>query len=441
MADKLKEYKRGGLHCVQTHDRITKDTSLFNHELDRIFAGRLPEDYHSKIVLNFSEELKGYLGYVKDCLTQVLRVMDMIKTEGLSVEEIQLNSSRDQHERVRSFYGLALPLIEDYRKYCVNKSYLDFNDLISTTISLCRNNPDILQMLQSTFKYILVDEFQDVNNLQVDLLNLTLTPESRLFCVGDDWQSIYGFRGSNVNYIIDFQKHFPGSRLIKLDTNYRSTTNIVEASNEVIKYNKYKVDKEIFAFKKSTTKIRVFAGSSKEENAKFTAEEVSSLYEQGFGVDDILFLYRRTKMLEPYREEFNARGMKMKGKTIHGAKGLEARIVFIIGLTNGPGGFPDVWLMDRIYQTIKKSDVNLLMEEERRLFYVALTRAKEKVYLLTEKGSESRFLDEIPDGLIEKQSSEFKPIVEEVETCKNCNCKLDESFTFCPFCGMKINKD
>jgi len=441
MADKLKEYKRGGLHCVQTHDRITKDTSLFNHELDRIFAGRLPEDYHSKIVLNFSEELKGYLGYVKDCLTQVLRVMDMIKTEGLSVEEIQLNSSRDQHERVRSFYGLALPLIEDYRKYCVNKSYLDFNDLISTTISLCRNNPDILQMLQSTFKYILVDEFQDVNNLQVDLLNLTLTPESRLFCVGDDWQSIYGFRGSNVNYIIDFQKHFPGSRLIKLDTNYRSTTNIVEASNEVIKYNKYKVDKEIFAFKKSTTKIRVFAGSSKEENAKFTAEEVSSLYEQGFGVDDILFLYRRTKMLEPYREEFNARGMKLKGKTIHGAKGLEARIVFIIGLTDGPGGFPDVWLMDRIYQTIKKSDVNLLMEEERRLFYVALTRAKEKVYLLTEKGSESRFLDEIPDGLIEKKSSEFKPIVEEVETCKSCNCKLDESFTFCPYCGMKINKD
>ncbi len=283
-------------------------------------------------------------------------------------------------------------MIEDYRKYCVNKSYLDFNDLISTTISLCKNNPDILQMLQSTFKYILVDEFQDVNNLQVELLNLLLTPESRLFCVGDDWQSIYGFRGSNVSYIIDFQKHFPGSKLIKLDTNYRSTTNIVEASNEVIKYNKYKVEKEISAFKKSATKISVFAGSSKEENARFTAEEVSRLYEQGFGVDDILFLYRRTKMLEPYREEFNARRMKLKGKTIHGAKGLEARIVFIIGLTDGPGGFPDVWLEDRIFQTIKKSDVNLLMEEERRLFYVALTRAKEKVYLLTEKGSESRFL-------------------------------------------------
>ncbi len=440
MEDKLKEYKRGGFHCVQTHDRITKDTSLFNHELDRIFAGLLTKDYHSKIVLNFREELKGYLGYVKDCLIQVLRVMDMIKAEGLSVDEIRLNSSSDQHERVRSFYELALPLIEDYRKYCVNKSFLDFNDLISTTISLCKNYPDILQMLQTNFKYILVDEFQDVNNLQVDLLNLLLTPESRLFCVGDDWQSIYGFRGSNVSYIIEFQKHFPGAKIIKLDTNYRSTTNIVEASNEVIKYNKYKVEKEIFALKQSATKICVFAGSSIEENAMFAADEVSRLFEQGFSVDDILFLYRRTKMLEPYREEFHARGMKLKGRTIHGAKGLEAKIVFIIGLTDGTGGFPDIWNMDRIFQTIKKSDVNLLMEEERRLFYVALTRAREKVYLLTEKGSESRFLYEIPGELIEKHSSEFKLLVKEIKTCTHCNCKIEPEFSFCPFCGMKIKR-
>ena len=438
MTDKLKEYSKGGLHCIQTHDRITKDSSLFNYELERIFGGLLPKDYHSKVVLNFSEELKGNMGYVKDYLTQVLRVMDMIKAEGLSVENIRHNSSKDQHERVRSFYEMALPLIDDYRKYCVDKSYLDFNDLISTTISLCKNNPDILQMLQSTFKYILVDEFQDVNNLQVDLLNLILTPRNYLFCVGDDWQSIYGFRGSNVDYIIEFQKHFPGSKVIKFDTNYRSTANIVDASNEVIKFNKFKVEKEIFALKKSSAKICVFAGSSEEDNARFAAEEVSRLYESGFGVDDILFLYRRTKMLEPYREEFRDQRMKLKGKTIHGAKGLEARIVFIIGLTDGPGGFPDIWLMDRIFQTIKKSDVNLLMEEERRLFYVALTRAKEKVYLLTEKGNESRFLDEIPDELIEKQSSEFKLLVEEMETCKNCKSKLEPVFTFCPFCGMKI---
>jgi len=445
MTDKLSEFSRAGVHWVQTYDSITKDSSLFNYELDRIFAGLLPKNYHEKVVLNFTEELKGYMGYVKDYIIQVLRVMDMIKAEGLSVEVIRNNSSNDQHERVRSFFNLALPLIEDYRSYCVDKSYLDFNDLISTTISLCKNNPDILEMLQSTYKYILVDEFQDVNNLQVDLLNLILTPGSHLFCVGDDWQSIYGFRGSNVNYIIEFQKHFPGSKVIKLDTNYRSTANIVDASNEVIKFNKFKVEKEIFALKKSSAKICVFAGSSIEDNARFAVQEVSKLYADGFSLDDILFLYRRTKMVEQYREEFRNNGIKLKGRTIHGAKGLEARIVFIIGLTEGAGGFPDIWLMDRIYQTIKKSDVNLLMEEERRLFYVALTRAKDKVYLLTEKGIESRFLNEIPAELIDKKSCEFKPLVSKLEICSCCNNQLESVFSFCPFCGTKIsvqnNKD
>ena len=441
MTDKLKEYSKGGLHCIQTHDRITKDSSLFNYELERIFAGLLPKDYHSKVVLNFSEELKGYMGYVKDYLTQVLRVMDMINAEGLSVETIRNNSSNDQHERVRSFYELALPLIEDYRKYCVDKSYLDFNDLITTTISLGKNNPEILQMLQSTYKYILVDEFQDVNNLQVDLLNLVLTPGSHLFCVGDDWQSIYGFRGSNVSYIIEFQKHFPGSKVIKLDTNYRSTANIVDASNEVIKFNKFKVEKEIFAIKKSSAKICVQAGLSEDDNVEFAVNEVSRLYDEGLKVEDILFLYRRTKMMDPFRDEFKRQGLRFTGKTIHGAKGLEAKIVFIIGLTDGPGGFPDVWLLDRIFQAIKKSEYDLLLEEERRLFYVALTRAKEKVYLITEKANESRFLGEIPKDLIEKNYSKFKPLVEELEMCSSCNSVLEKIFSYCPFCGIKISSN
>jgi len=80
------------------------------------------------------------------------------------------------------------------------------------------------------------------------------------------------------------------------------------------------------------------------------------------------------------------------------------------------------------------------MEEERRLFYVALTRAREKVYLLTEKGSESRFLYEIPGELIEKHSSEFKLLVKEIKTCTHCNCKIEPEFSFCPFCGMKIKR-
>ena len=94
-----------------------------------------------------------------------------------------------------------------------------------------QNHEDIANKYKSKYQYILVDEFQDVNNLQVELIKLLLTESTQLFCVGDDWQSIYGFRGSNVSYIVDFENHFPNAKVVKLNLNYRSTQNIVGASN------------------------------------------------------------------------------------------------------------------------------------------------------------------------------------------------------------------
>jgi DNA helicase-4 len=322
----------------------------------------------------------------------------MIKVENLDVTEINQRGISDQHERVRGFYALALPLAERYISYCVDKSYLDFNDLISRTISLFRNHSDIRDKFRSRYSYLLVDEFQDVNNLQVELIKMLLTDNAQLFCVGDDWQSIYGFRGSNVGYIIEFEKHFSNASVIKLNLNYRSTQNIVGASNEVIKHNKFKVDKEIFASKRSEHKIVVYAGNDEEANLNFCVERIRELKEQGFTPDDILFLYRRSKMYMPYSQRFREEQLVVQGRTIHAAKGLEAKVVFIIGLSEGYGGFPDIWLEDRIFQVIKKANHDQLLEEERRLFYVAITRAKDKLFLITEKGSESSFIREIPES-------------------------------------------
>ncbi|MBK6937543.1 MAG: hypothetical protein IPH18_12140 [Chitinophagaceae bacterium] len=196
-----------------------------------------------------------------------------------------------------------------------------------------------------------------------------------------------------MSYIVDFENHFANSKIITLNLNYRSTQNIVGASNEVIKHNKFKVEKDIQASKKSEHKIVVF-----------------------------------------YKE-----GVKVQAKTIHAAKGLEAKVVFIIGLTEGNGGFPDIWLEDRIFQVIKKANHDLLMEEERRLFYVAITRAKDKLFLITEKGNESSFLKEIPDIFTVKTSIPIKSVVEKVVTCPKCFSQLEKLFAFCPYCGHKIS--
>jgi superfamily I DNA/RNA helicase len=436
---KEEQFEKGKLLFVKTYEAMTKDSSLFNHTLDRIIKNRLPANYRKEIVLTYKEEFNGYFDDVRDFVGQVMRITDMIKVENIDLKLVADNAAVDQHERVRSFYELAIPIVKLYNEYCVDKSYLDFNDLISRTIALFKNQTDIANKYNNKYHYILVDELQDVNNLQVELVKLLLTDKTQLFCVGDDWQSIYGFRGSNVSYIIDFEKHFPASKIFKLNLNYRSTQHIVGASNEVISYNKYKVEKEIVASKKSEHKIVVYAGDNDDDNVLFCVQTVRRLFSEGYSYDDVLFLYRRSKMFAPYYSRFRIEGMRVQGKTIHAAKGLEAKVVFIIGLTEGYGGFPDIWLEDRIFQVIKKANHDLLLEEERRLFYVAITRAKDKLFLITEKGNESSFLREIPDAFTVKTSACALPVTEKVILCQNCYSQMENLWVVCPYCGCKLD--
>ncbi len=437
MQNKEIQFKIADKLLVKTFESQTKDSALFNLVLERIVKNRLPAAYNYKTAISFEEEFKYYHKEISDFLRQTMRVIDMIKVENQKTEDVLKKALKDQHERVRDFYKLAIPIVNKYKSYCTDKSYLDFNDMIIKTISLFKKRPEIADKFRNKFEYILVDEFQDVNNLQVELIKLLLTENNKLFCVGDDWQSIYGFRGSNVDYIINFHHHFENAKTIKLSTNYRSTQNIVGASNEVIKKNKYKVDKKIKSLKVSDKKIIVYAGGDIDENINYACKQVKKLYKKGYRKEDILFLYRRSKMYFPYRDRFRLENIRVSAKTIHAAKGLEAKAVFIIGLTEGKGGFPDIWMEDRIYQVIKESQHDLLLEEERRLFYVAITRAKDELYLLTEKGNESSFLREIPDNFTLKTSIPVKSIVEEIKYCKKCNKYLDNQYKFCPYCGSK----
>ncbi|MFY8186754.1 MAG: ATP-dependent helicase [Flavobacterium sp.] len=434
--NKAEQFEKGNILCVKTYERMTEDTALFNHALDKIIRGRLSENYESERILSYQEEFQRYQEEVKDFIFQAIRICDMLKVENADLNKIFEKSQEDPHERIRIFYLLVMPLVKDFQGYCIDKSYLDFNDMIIRTVSLFQKHKDILKKVQNQYQYVLVDEFQDVNSLQVALIKQLITPKTQLFCVGDDWQSIYGFRGSNVDCIINFDKHFKRAKTIKLNLNYRSTQSIVGASNEVIKHNKFKIEKEIFASKMSEFKIVEYAGNNLEENIQFCLSRVRALYDAGYNNEDILFLYRRSKMYQPYFFALRNENLKVQNKTIHASKGLEAKAVFIVGLTDGYGGFPDIWLEDRIFQIIKTANHDSLMEEERRLFYVAITRAKDQLYLITEKGNTSRFLKEI--------SSEFKEIYNETIAvahsfvlCKKCKKQIETHFDFCPFCGKK----
>lgn len=435
---KEEQFEEAGKLYVKIFEEMTSDSVLFNLALDRIIKGRISTNYEPDIAISFEEEFRSYHENINDFVSLLLRVNNMIKVENLDYDNILKKGKADPHERISAFYHLAVPLFKKYSNYCQFKSYLDFNDMIIKAVELLTTQDEVKEKVRDKYKYILVDEFQDVNNLQIRLINNMLTPETQLFCVGDDWQSIYGFRGSEVDYIINFEKHFEKTKLIKLNLNYRSTEFIVGASNEVIRHNKFQVDKEISASKKSDKRINIYAGDSEEDELEYFITEINRLLSEGYQNDDILVLYRRSKMFGPYFQRLRKEGLRIRGKTIHSSKGLEARAVFIIGLTEGYGGFPDIWLDDRVFQVIRKVKHDMLLEEERRLFYVALTRAKDELFLITRKGNESTFLDEIPEEYSVSLKQSIKPILNEILLCKQCNTQLKLHFTFCPSCGLKL---
>lgn len=436
---KEEQFQLAGRHCAKTFEAMAQDSTLFNLALERIIMGKVSDSISPIASLSYEEEFRCYGDKVKEFLKMVSRAQSMVKAEDISAADLLAKASGHQHERVRIFYELAVPIMTAYNAYCINKSYLDFDDLIIQAIRLLKHNEEICKAYHDRFKYILVDEFQDVNSLQVKLLDLLLTADTQLFCVGDDWQSIYGFRGSEVDYIVNFEKHFEQSRVIKLDVNYRSTQTIVGASTEVIRKNKFQIDKEIRAHKQTPSKIQIYRAKEMEQDGvNYMVEKVKELYSEGLRPEDILILYRRSKMYQPYREGLKMAGLKVTAKTIHASKGLEAKVVFIIGLTDGSGGFPDIWLDDVVFRVIKDVKFDMLMEEERRLFYVALTRAKDELYLITELGSESRFIDEIPKEFYAVNKTEFKNIVNPIPVCTQCATEIKESYKFCPTCGIVI---
>lgn len=439
MGDKEWQFQKSGKNFVKTYENLMNSSGLFNLAMDRIIKGKISDNINENIVLNFEEEFKNYHDKIDKFLRDVNRLMSMMKSEDIHADNLLQKAATNPHERVRMFYELALPIINAYRAYCIDKSYMDFDDLVHHTISLLESNEVIRSHYQNIFKFIMVDEFQDVNSLQVKLLNLLLSKESQLFCVGDDWQSIYGFRGSDVSFILNFEKQYENAEIYKLDINYRSNQTIVGASNEVIKNNKNQLYKNVTAYNNAPSKIELYAAKkTNEDGVEYFVEKVNELYKKGLGKDDILVLYRRSKMFDPFYNKLKENNLQVSSKTIHASKGLEAKVVFILGLTEGAGGFPDIWLDDAIFRVVKDLQRDILLEEERRLFYVAMTRAKDELYLISELGNESSFVEEIPESFFKFHPPSFKEIIATVPKCKNCQSVIDSKFLFCPFCGKSL---
>lgn len=199
-----------------------------------------------------------------------------------------------------------------YNEKLKNNNSVDFDDLILLTVKLLRDNIDIREYYHDRFKYIFVDEFQDTNNIQYELIKLLTGPDSFLNVVGDSDQSIYKFRGANIENILNFNKDFKDSRQIILNENYRSTKNILKTANNVIENNDNRIKKELWTENKDGEKPQFFTADSSREEAEFVSNKIEEYLQKGINPSEIAILYRSNYLSRSFEESLMSKNISYK---------------------------------------------------------------------------------------------------------------------------------
>lgn len=371
----------------------------------------------------------------------------LTKSNNVNFIEIRqrVKSLKLEGERTRAllFCDIVEPIYDDYQAHLVKNGLIDFSDMINTATQYVQEGDS-----QQPFDYIIIDEFQDTSMSRYRLIESlkNKNPYCKLFCVGDDWQSIYRFAGSDISLIKRFKSYFGVTEELKIETTYRYHEPLIKASGDFILKNPNQSIKELKSGtpnKLTTYHIKYFDNFTKEQDALTKLDELISdlmLTYNDINNKEILLLGRYSfdkNILEESRSENSmdvslsrekskrkglfriiektgtnetvvtytslGRTVSMKFMSVHKAKGLEADVVIIINCSSGAYGFPSQLSDDPVLNLLLSSADQFENGEERRLFYVAMTRAKDKVYFLTDKGQKSKFITEFETTDVDSQ--------------------------------------
>lgn len=186
----------------------------------------------------------------------------------------------------------VLKVFREYQRSLKEYNALDFDDLLGKTLELFQSCPEVLQKYRSKFRYILVDEYQDTNVMQYHIVELLAREHGNICVVGDDDQSIYGWRGADIRNILDFERDFPGAKVIRLEQNYRSTSNILDAANAVIENNQGRKSKKLWTDNGRGDRIETFTADSERDEAHFVCRKIMEGVRNGMNYGDFAVLYR-----------------------------------------------------------------------------------------------------------------------------------------------------
>ena len=376
----------------------------------RKFIDRIGFD-SSFIIFDTSDQKTLVKGCMKDLAIDdklfndraVLSEISNAKNEMLEPDQYMLRASGDfRKEKIATVYEL-------YQKRLKENNAIDFDDIINYTIKILEENPDILEYYSSKFQYVLVDEYQDTNKSQFTLVTMLASRNGNITVVGDNDQGIYSFRGADISNILNFERDFPGTKIIKLEQNYRCTGNILKAANAVIKNNEVKYKKELWTQNDEGNLPKVYQAENEYDEASYIVEQIEHLKrEEYYKYSDFAVLYRmntQSRAIEDILRRENIPYKIVGGLKFYERKEIKDTIAYLRLIQNGN----DNLSLKRIINEPKRGIGKTSLEKVEQLAEATETSMYDVIKRADEFGLNRVFLN----------SREFVNVIEELKSKKD----------------------
>ena len=459
MRDKVAIHRAHGTPLICTCSKYKDGRELLAHLKDKLeeFGFSLQPRDNKEVMQQISSQDSSR--YIRKMINLVDRFISNFKTNGHPVEKFDEWARETKNVRTKLFLGICKECYLEYERYLQKNNAVDFADMINKSAKLLKESKSVSEQID--FKYIIVDEYQDISRQRFDLVGaLHDVTSAKIIAVGDDWQSIYAFSGSDITLFTKFSEIMGYAELLKITNTYRNSQEVIDIAGNFIQKNTEQIKKSLKSPKTIKDPVIIYTYDSKQKrfggNANYNlAKAVETALEQiiefnkAEGKDsknqEILLLGRfgfdgknleRSSLFE-YKDYGNKvkclkhPELKITFMTAHASKGLGYDNVIVINGKNETYGFPSKIEDDPVLNYVVKRDNSIEAAEERRLFYVAMTRTKNRVFFIAPESNPSEFLLEI--------KHDYKNVVLKGEW----NEELKDGSPFkksCPMCGYPMQR-
>ncbi len=458
--DKVKLHRKHGTTLIYTFSEFKDKRNILKHLQEKLEGAgfelipRSNKEIMDKLIT--SEESR----YVRKLVNLICRFITNFKTNGFEADEFERMYHSTTNVRSRLFLNICQDCYLEYQRYLKEQNAVDFEDMINESARVLRQVKEMKEKLH--FKYIIVDEYQDISRQRFDLTKaLSEVCDGKIIAVGDDWQSIYAFSGSDISLFTKFQEKMGYAKLLKIVRTYRNAQEVIDIAGNFIQKNPTQISKQLISPKVIEDPVIIYTydnsykqtGADRRKGVLYaTANAVETALNQiveynrqtGKKEDGSILLLGRYGFDGDYLErsglfEYKTRGNKLKSvkypklditfMTVHMSKGLGYDNVIVVNGKNETYGFPSKIEDDPVLSFVIKGGNSIDYAEERRLFYVAMTRTKNRVYFIAPEQNPSEFLLEI--------KRDYKSVVLKGKWNEE-QIKQNSMRKICPICGYPL---